>query len=549
MAGLSGYGGAVAVNVRSRRTGARARPTSAPLLERWREWPNEAWGAIGVTLLFLSLGCWWVVVDHSIPISDAGFHLEVTIKVFKDLQAGNWSAAVEPHLQYPPLVYLVGALGDYIGGLHVTSMVIAENLFFVPLLALGCYQVGRLAFGPAAGLLAVVFALGSPLVAKLFHLTMLDAPLGAMAAVSIWLILETRYFRRLRWCAAAGVAVGLGMLTKEPLALFVAGPLAVTFVRGGWRSWRGLAVFALAVLVVAGPWYISDLSQVQAIGSGVTISGTSANNPLAPPRLSSANLQWYMWSFLNLQIYLPLFLFALVGGVWTIVGFIRRRWVSPLAPELFVGAFVAWLGLTETFVHDNRYGVPMLVYFAVFGSFWIVRLPRPGRIAATVALVAVAFANTLASTFGVGGIVTVSVPHTLQEEKALTNSATIYSNEGYLVTSAPHRGDNMLGTLEALKARGVEGVAVLPTEAPIEAAFLEGLLPLATIAGLQIGEISSVNGLSDSVAVFEREKLSNENARPCIKLPDGTGVWIRLGNPYARDAQDFCPSFKPQFYK
>jgi hypothetical protein len=538
----------MAVNVRSR-AHARARPASTPVLERWREWPSEAWGAIGVTTLFLAIGCWWVIVDHSVPISDAGFHLQVTIEVFKDLQAGNWSQAVAPHLQYPPLVYLVGALGDYIGGLSVPSMTIAENLFFVPLLALGCYHIGRLAFGPPAGLLAVVFALGSPLIARLFHLTMLDAPQAAMAAVSIWLILETRYFTRLDWCAAAGVAVGLGMLTKEPLALFVAGPLAVTFVRGGWRSWRGMAVFAVAFLIVAGPWYIGDFSQVQSIGSGVATSTTGGNNPLAPPRLSGANLQWYMWSFLELQIYLPLFLFALVGGVWTIVGFVRRRWVSPLAPELFVGAFVAWLGVTETFVHDHRYGMAMLVYFAVFGSFWIVRLPRPGRIAATAALVAVALANTLAGSFGVGGIVKVSPPHALQEEKALSNFATIYSNEGYLVAAAPHRGDDMQATLKALKASGVEGIGVLPTEAPAEAAFLEGLLPLTVIANLQMGEISSVNGLTNSVAVFDREKLTKSTSRPCITLPDGTGVWIRLGNPYARGAQNYCPSFSPAFYK
>jgi hypothetical protein len=539
----------VAVNVRNPRARARARPAGTPLLEQWREWSTEAWVAIGVTVLFLALGCWWVIVDHSVPISDAGFHLQVTIEVFKDLQAGNWSAAVEPHLQYPPLVYLVGALGDYIGGLHVPSMVIAENLFFVPLLALGCYRIGRLAFDSRAGLLAVVFALGSPLIARLLHLTMLDAPLATTAAVSVWLILETGYFTRLRWCAAAGVAVGLGMLTKEPLALFVAGPLAVTFVRGGWRSWRGLAVFALALFVVAGPWYIGDLAQIRSIGSAVTVSGTGGNNPLAPPRLSSTNLQWYLWSFLEVQVYLPLFLFALVGGVWTIVGFIRRRWVSPFAPELFIGAFVAWLGITETYVHDHRYGMPMLVYFAVFGSFWIVRLPRPGRIAATVALVVVALGNTLASTFGVGGVVRVSVPHALQEEKALENFATIYSNEGYLVATAPHRGDNMLGTLEALKARGIEGVAVLPTETVNEAAFLEGLQPLAVIAGLPLGEVGSVSGLSTSVAVFDREKLAANKARPCIAMPDGTGVWIRLGNPYAPGAQNFCPSFKPQFYK
>ena len=45
---------------------------------------------------------------------------------------------------------------------------IALNVVFVLLLALGCYNVGRLAFGQLAGVLAVVFALGSPLVIEEF---------------------------------------------------------------------------------------------------------------------------------------------------------------------------------------------------------------------------------------------------------------------------------------------------------------------------------------------------------------------------------------------
>jgi hypothetical protein len=544
----------VAVNVRrSRPPSLAARQANASLKDRLRdwvsEWPREAWGAIGVTALFLLLGIWWVERDHSVPISDAGFHLQVTIEVFKDLQAGEWGKAVEPHLQYPPLVYMLGALGAFIGGLSIPSIVIMENLFYVPLLALGCYQIGRLAFGPRAGLLAVVFALGSPLVARLFHLTMLDAPQAAMAAASVWLILATRYFSRLWVSAAAGLVVALGMLTKESVLLFVIGVLAVTLLRGGWRNWRGIAVFGAVVLVVAGPWYINDFSQVQQISTGVAEAGTAPNSSIAPPRLSSENLEWYLWSFLDLQLYLPLFLLGVVGGVWTLVGFIRRHWVSPFAPELFVGGVVAWLALTETFVHDNRYGMSMLVYFAVFGSFWILRLPRPGRIAATTALVAVALANTLSSNANVGGSVEASLPHALARAKAEPNFAMVYSDEGYLVPTGPERASNMLGVLQQMKRAGIEGVLMLPSTAPNEAAFLEGLSPLTLIAGMKLGESAAPpTNLPTSIAVFDRELLKANSVPPCVKLPDGTGVWIRLGNPYAKGAQDYCPARNPQFY-
>jgi 4-amino-4-deoxy-L-arabinose transferase-like glycosyltransferase len=504
--------------------------------------------AIGATALFLALHVWWTIQDRSVPISDAGFHLEVSIEVFEELKVGDFSKALGPHIQYPPLLYLIASIGLYFGGLSVQSVVIALNLFFVPLLALGCYQLGRLAFGPRVGLLAVVFALGSPLIASLFHIAMLDAPQAAMAAVSVWLILATRYFKDLRYCVLAGVAVSLGMLTKESLALFVIGPLAVTFVRGGWRNWRGLLAFGLVVGVVAGPWYLSDFTQVREIGTGAANSGTIGKTPLAPPRFSSENLQWYAWSFLGTVIFLPLFLFAAVGGVWTIVGFIRRRWVSPFAPELIIGAFVAWFGLTQTFVHDNRYGMSMLVYFAMFGSFWIVRLPRWGRLAAVTALGVVVLANTLATSFGVGGIWRISLPQAIQSAKDQPNTMTLYSNEGYLLPAAPERKGNVLGMLRELKKSGEQGILMVPSEAPNEGPFEEGMLPLATIAGLHFSSAGQSTEVSNIIAVLDHEVIGKNKVPPCVTLGDGTGIWVRIGNPYAAGAKNYCPSHKPRYY-
>ncbi len=209
---------------------------------------------------------------------------------------------------------------------------------------------------------------------------------------------------------------------------------------------------------------------------------------------------------------------------------------------------MAWLALTETFVHDNRYGMSMLVYLAVFGSFWIVRLPRAGRIAATALLVLVALVNTLGGTFGAGGEWKTVLPQALQGPSTQPNFLMFSSDAGYLVSAAPDRRSDMLGTLKALKRRGVVGVLMLPSEAPNEAAFEEGLLPLTVIANIQFGEASSTAGLSPTVAVFDREKLDKSSAPPCVRLADETGVWIRLGDPYAAGSKDFCPSHKPQFY-
>ena len=429
-------------------TAPRLRARATPLA-RLAElgWPAPAWGAIGVTTLFIGITCWWLTQDRSIPIYDAGLHLNLALNVQQELAAGNLGTALTLSVPYPPFAYLIGSLGIAIGGVGVAPPILAENLVFVTLLALGCYKVGRLAFSPLAGLLAVVFALGSPLIAAQFHVFMTDAPETAMVAVSVWLIIASEGFTKLRTCAVAGVAVGLGMLTKEPFPIFVLGVGLVTLGRGGRRAWPGVAVFAAIALALALPWYIHEHALIQGIGTQATAASSayqSAAGPapkdIAPPRLSSANLEWYMWNLDNVELGLPLLLLAAAGFIWTVAGFVPRRvrssaaeearpgartskvgsgsrqgrsgrggqkkdrnsptrssgWkprtgsraaatrvarertpVSPLALELTVGAFVAWLILTETYFHDTRYSMPLLLYLAVFAGGLDRALQRP----------------------------------------------------------------------------------------------------------------------------------------------------------------------------
>ena len=319
----------MASEVTAPRVSARATP-----LARVAElgWPAPAWGAIGVTALFIGITCWWLTQDRSIPIFDAGLHLNLALNVHQELAAGNLGGALTLSVPYPPFAYLVGSLGIALGGVGVAPPILAENLVFVTLLALGCYKVGRLAFGPLAGLLAVVFALGSPLIAAQFHVFMTDAPETAMVAVSVWLVIASEGFTKLRTCALAGVAVGLGMLTKEPFPIFVLGVGLVTLGRGGRRAWPGVVVFAAIALAIALPWYVHEHNLIQGIGDQATASSSAypsqegnAPKDIAPPRLSSANLEWYMWNLDNVELGLPLLLLAAAGFIWVVAGLVRSR--------------------------------------------------------------------------------------------------------------------------------------------------------------------------------------------------------------------------------
>jgi hypothetical protein len=218
---------------------------------------------------------------------------------------------------------------------------------------------------------------------------------------------------------------------------------------------------------------------------------------------------------------------------------------------LLVGAFVAWFALTETFVHDTRYSMPMLVYLAVIGTGWIVYLSRPVRLAAAAVLALVAIANTLATSFGVGDTVLAANGPVSAQGHATTlqhsGQIVVYSNGGFQV-AGPKRDGNMLGMLQALRRAGVLGVTWNVYQAQ-EPDFSE----VGVNALLYVADLKSLVGIGETEltshdAIFAHEAIKPAEPPPCVTLDDGTGVWVRLGNPKAHGARDYCPLPKPHLY-
>lgn len=488
---------------------------------------------------FVAVTCWWLSQDSSVPVFDAGSHLGLAIDAYEGLRSGHLARVLTEAAPYPPVAYLVGALGFFVGGVGVAPAIVAQNVVFVSLLALGCYKVGRLAFGPLAGLLAVVFALGSPLIIEEFHEFMLDAPEAAMVAVAVWGILASERFTRIGVSALAGAAVGVGMLTKEPFGFFVAGAVLVTAVRGGRRAWRGFAAFAAVALAIAGPWYLYELSTIRGIAGAVLGPTAYQKLGIAPPRLSSANFEWYFWSVLNWQLFVPLFAFFAVGWLWAMVGFARRRPVSAFAAELAVGALVSWVALTETYVHDARYSIPMVLYMAVFAAGWISRLPLASRGVAAAALAAVALANSLGVGFGVGPPLASAPSNATYEQQP--GRVTFYANYGLWI-GPPTRDGDLLGLLRALRRGGVREVRWYSDQELESDYSLQGITVLARIAGLEVPRAPiDLAHASRYDAILRHGGPEPGLPGPCTVLQSGAGVWVQRGASQGAEAWSYCP--------
>jgi Dolichyl-phosphate-mannose-protein mannosyltransferase len=518
---------------------ARARSGGASRL-RIARWSAYAWGAIGATTAFVAVTCWWLTQDRGIPIYDAGTHLEVVLTYRQMLQAGNLLGPfTDSETVYPILAHMVGVLAVMTGGVSVASPIVGENLVFVPLLALGCYQTGRLLFGPLAGMLAVVFVLGSPLVISTFHVFLLDAPLTALVAVSSWLILASEDFSRSGVAGLAGLAVGLGMNIKVQFALFLFGLIVIVLLRGGWRNRRGFASFAVVALVIGLPWYIVHFGE---LGSMLELAGARGVAPAdIPPTFSTANLGWYFWSVLDSQLLAPLFVLAVTGAVWTLATVVRSRDRRAARIEFLAAGLAAWLIITfVTPHHDIRYGLPLLAYLAVIGTGWMACVSRGYRLAGIAVLALGVSANMLGVDFGVGREVKVALARG-------PDQIVVYSPNGFLV-SAPSRDGDVPGLLEALHREGVRTVQWSLEQSRGSDFSYAGVSPLARITGLtpviyQRLEFSP----SAKIATLIHESVTAGSFAPCTQLSDGTGVWVVRYDASAHREAFHCPDRRPQF--
>jgi hypothetical protein len=504
---------------------------------------GPAWGAIVATSAYIALTCWWLTQDRSIPIFDAGDHLTLSLFYHNMIAAGNLLEPLTSPGIYPTLGHIVGALAMFVGGVNVASPIVAENIVFVPLLALGCYQTGRLLFGSLAGMLAVMFVLGSPLLISMFHIDMLDGPLTAMVAVSVWLILASEDFSRQGVAGLAGVAVGLGLNVKAQFPLFVIGLVAILLAHGGWRNKRGFLIFCTVAFVVGAPWYIvhiTELGRLLNIGgiSSYTATGTESAT------LSVESLLSYFWSVLDSQLLAPLFVLAAAGTVWTLLAVIHGQDKRGARLEFLVGGCAAFVAITLVPHHDIRYGMPLLAFSSVIGTGWIVSLPRTASLALGTLLIVAVVANTLGITFGVGDDVSVTLPVKLAGD----NQVAIYSTSGFLV-SAPSRDGDVPGLLEALRREGVRTVTWSIEQSRAPDFSLEGLAPLSLFAKLNWATTRTPEFTrSASVATLVHEPVKADSPPTCRRLSDGTAVWIVRYDALTSKLALFCPSRHPQFY-
>jgi len=498
----------------ARRFGARrfARVSSEA---RW------VWVAI---FAFVAMSFWWLTQDDRVPDYDSGFHESYASVIHNELASGRLTAPFTDFNTYAPLVHLVGAMAIFLAGLHPMALILSSNVVFMPLLAFGCYGVGKLAYGPRAGLLAAVLALGSPMIVSTMHEYYLDAPQAALIAVSVWALLEARHFERVRVAALAGVLAGLALMTKETSVIFLAGIVLVSALRAGPQRYRGMLAYAAGVALVAGPWYVYHAAQLSLTLS--LIGGLTPSRVQSPPVWSFASFSWYAWNLVNEQVLAPVAL-AFGIGVATALGRLARGRIaaSNVEPELLGGAVVSYVGMTLMLHKDPRYTLPMLVYVAVLATGWIATLRfRRWRGALSAAIVLSAAIYFVGVSLGFGGAVRIELPGA-QQSLIERNQLTLYESSGWIRGGPVHDGD-VQSLLAWLHASGIRDVIFLTGDDPVD--FNQaGLGVMANAQGLRDGDAGAFTANRQASLVLSPP--GSRTPPPCQRLNDGSGIFVVKG--------------------
>jgi hypothetical protein len=319
---------------------------------------------------------------------------------YRDILADpwRWPDLCSHAIYYPPLFHTSLAAMMLAGGVSLQYAPLI-NSFWLLMLMLPTWLLGREAFGRSAGLAGAVLLALIPASAGLAREVLMEVCLAAMVAWGAWALAQSRGFSRRRWLLLLGALAGLGMLAKWTFAMYLLGPLAWCLYTGRRQGlavdWRGVAWALVIGAAVCLPWYLH--SPATLIKNMMLNVGPVALREGDPAVFSLDGLLYYPLSLVNHQMFLPLAALAVLGLA---TGLIWRRKRTALLAAWFLTGLV-FISLLRN--KDSRYLYPLLAPACLLAVGWAGMLGRRWlRLAALAAVLALAVLHFGAVSYGWG---------------------------------------------------------------------------------------------------------------------------------------------------
>ncbi|GGZ69433.1 hypothetical protein GCM10010371_31900 [Streptomyces subrutilus] len=253
--------------------GATTTAAGAPGRPRW-ERPALAGLLIATAVLLL-----WDLGASGYANSFYSAAVQAGSESWKAFFFGSSDAGNSITVDKPPAALWPMMLSVRLFGLGSWQVLVPQALMGVATTGV-LYAAVRRQFGPGAALLSgAAFAL-TPVAALMFRFNNPDALLTLLMTVTVYCVLRALDGAHTRWLVWAGVAVGLGFLTKTLQAFVILPPLALLYALCAPTRLRrrlGQLLAAGAAMVLAGGWWVAVV-ELWPAGSRPYIGGSQTNS-------------------------------------------------------------------------------------------------------------------------------------------------------------------------------------------------------------------------------------------------------------------------------
>jgi len=172
----------------------------------------------------------WLNLDNTYLILDSNEHFLFSLDIFNRIKDNLISFIANAHFPARWHGIFAGYLTApfyFLFGTSQDSGVMINSFTFLLILILSTYGIARVIAGKKAGLLAAFTISMYPLIFNHLRIYMLDLPLTAMVALSIFLLLKTGGFSNKTFSWLFALAASAGLLTKFNYLGFIIGPLGL----------------------------------------------------------------------------------------------------------------------------------------------------------------------------------------------------------------------------------------------------------------------------------------------------------------------------------
>lgn len=365
--------------------------------------PHNDYILIGAMVGIISIAnLVWIFSEGRPPHWDMARHLWNSLNYLELFQQHNLDSMLSAYHYYPPSIYFVALPFYILFGASIPTAVFS-NVIFIAIGAFSMYALGEELWNRRTGLLAVLFLLCSPMLVTQFKEFQIDAPLTALTALTLYLIVRSREFVSTKFSILLGISLGLGLLTKwtygfiiaAPLGLAILSSLLLTFREKAWRRLGNVVACLVSAYTVASVWYITNIKQLK---FDLALNGVGAGAREGDPVVGSlASNIWYGWNLISNQLYLIPSLFLLVGLVYL---FTKKKhiWANRYPLVLVIGVLLFFTLLRNK---DARYTLPAMVGISVLATYWITQLKQKTQIAISIGLIAYLMVMFYVISFGI----------------------------------------------------------------------------------------------------------------------------------------------------